>query len=308
MTLRHMRIFVCAFQHSSITKAAEELHLAQPSVSLAVKELEEYYGIRLFERMGRRIYPTEVGKEFYGYALHIVSLFDSMEQRIKNWDTLGVLRVGTSITIGTHILPQLVKQYQQQYPDIRIEVMISNSSDIEEHVLNNTVDLGLIENKPEHTAIHALPFMRDELCAIVPCHSPLASQSSVTLSQLAEFPFLMREKGSAGREILDLCFSMRQLSVHPLWESTSTQAIVKGVEEGIGVAVLPYLLVERDIKDKVVKMLPFEQPLVRDLHIIYHQSKYLTTSMNRFIDQCQRFGRYTQRSSSVSEGTTQPIQ
>lgn len=301
MTLRHMRIFVCTFQHSSITKAAEELHLAQPSVSLAVKELEEYYGIRLFERMGRRIYPTEVGKEFYEYALHIVSLFDSMEQRIKNWDTLGVLRVGTSITIGTHILPQLVKQYQQQYPDIRIEVIISNSGDIEEHVLNNTVDLGLIENTPEHTAIHALPFMRDELCAIVPCHSPLANQSSVTLAQLAEFPFLMREKGSAGREILDLCFSMRQLSVHPLWESTSTQAIVKGVEEGIGVAVLPYLLVERDIKEKVVKMLPFQKPLVRDLNVIYHQSKYLTTSMSRFIALCERYGKSSQRSVPAAE-------
>ena len=300
MTLRHMRIFVCAFQHSSITKAAEELHLAQPSVSLAVKELEEYYGIRLFERMGRRIYPTEAGKEFYGYALHIVSLFDDMEKRIKNWDTLGVLRVGTSITIGTHILPQLVKRYQHRYPDIRIEVVISNSSDIEEHVLNNTVDLGLIETQPEHPTIHALPFMRDELCAIVPCQSPLAEQDSVTLSQLAEYPFLMREKGSAGREILDLCFSMRQLSVQPLWESTSTQAIVKGVEEGIGVAVLPYLLVERDIKEKVVRMLPFEEPLVRDLNVIYHQSKFLTHSMSRFIALCQRFGKNSRRSVPVS--------
>ena len=105
MTLRHMKIFTAVFRHSNITKAADELHLAQPSVSVAVKELEEYYGIRLFERFGRRIFPTETAKEFYGYALHIVSVFEEMEKKIRNWDTLGVIRIGASITIGTHILP-----------------------------------------------------------------------------------------------------------------------------------------------------------------------------------------------------------
>ena len=82
MTLRHMKIFVTVYQHSSVTKAAGELHLAQPSVSLAVKELEEYYGIRLFDRIGRGIRPTEAGSEFYSYALHIVSLFEDMEKSL----------------------------------------------------------------------------------------------------------------------------------------------------------------------------------------------------------------------------------
>ena len=113
MTLRHMKIFTAVFRNSNITRAAEELHLAQPSVSLAIKELEEYYGIRLFERIGRGISPTEGAKEFYGYALHIVSLFDEMEIKIKNWDTLGTLRLGTSIAIGTHILPILLERYQK---------------------------------------------------------------------------------------------------------------------------------------------------------------------------------------------------
>ena len=96
MTLRHMKIYVTVFQHCNITHAAGELHLAQPSVSLAVKELEEYYGVQLFERRGRRILSTEAGREFYGYALHIASLFDEMETRIKNWDKIGTLRIGTS--------------------------------------------------------------------------------------------------------------------------------------------------------------------------------------------------------------------
>lgn len=296
MTLRHMKIFVSVFRHSNITKAAAELHIAQPSVSFAIKELEEYYGVRLFERIGRRIYPSECGKEFFGYALHIVSLFEDMEKKIKNWDTLGSLRIGTSITIGTHILPVLIRQYQAQYPDLKIEAVVSNSSDIEQKILDNSIDIGLIETTPEHLDVHSIAFMQDTMCAIVPCGHPLANQDSVTLSQLAEYPFLMREKGSAGRELLDACFALRQLSVQPLLESSSTQAIVKGVAEGLGVAVLPYLLVERDVQENIVTMLPLQNLLQRELHIIYHKSKFLTPNMNAFITLCKNYGIEMQKS------------
>ena len=288
MTLRHMKIFEAVFRHSNITKAAEELHLAQPSVSVAVRELEEYYGICLFERLGRRIVPTELGKEFYGYALHIVSLFDEMEQKIRNWDALGVIRIGASITIGTHILPPLLKQYQALYPELRTEVTIGKSAVIEQHILENKIDIGLIENQSEHPDINVLPFMEDYMQAIVAPDHPLAKYSQVTLEQLAQYPFLMREKGSAGREILDACFALEQITVHPLWESASTQAIVRGVAEGLGVAVLPCLLVRKNIEEHTVKIIPFPQPLTRKLNLIWHRSKYLTDNMNAFIDLCKK--------------------
>ena len=293
MTLRHMKIYVAVFQHSNITRAAEELHLAQPSVSLAVKELEEYYGVRLFERRGRRILPTEVGREFYGYALHIASLFDEMETRIKNWDRIGTLRIGTSITIGTHILPELLHRFQEQFPEVRTEAEINNSSLIERRVLDNAIDVGLIENQPEHEDICAVPFMRDELAAILPPGHALGRRKKVTLEQLAEYPFLMREKGSAGREILDAAFALRQQAVHPVMESVSTQAIVRGVAEGLGVAVLPYLLVKRAIEEGAVIQVPLAEPMERNLNIIYHKSKYLTGNMNTFIELCKQYGEET---------------
>lgn len=285
-----MKIFEAVFRHSNITKAAEELHLAQPSVSVAVRELEEYYGICLFERLGRRIVPTELGKEFYGYALHTVSLFDEMEQKIRNWDALGVIRIGASITIGTHILPPLLKQYQALYPELRTEVTIGKSAVIEQHILENKIDIGLIENQSEHPDINVLPFMEDYMQAIVAPDHPLAKYSQVTLEQLAQYPFLMREKGSAGREILDACFALEQITVHPLWESASTQAIVRGVAEGLGVAVLPCLLVRKNIEEHTVKMIPFPQPLTRKLNLIWHRSKYLTDNMNAFIELCKKSG------------------
>ena len=290
MTLRHMKIFVTVYQNKGITSASQILHLAQPSVSLAIRELEEYYGIHLFERIGRRIYPTECGKDFYGYALHIVSLFDEMETKVRNWDAIGTLRIGASVTIGTHLLPGILKRASILYPDLTIKVLINNSTYIEEHLMDNTIDVGLIETRPELPDLVYEPFMKDNLCANVPPGHPLCQKRSITLSHLAQYPMLMREKGSAGRELLDACFALEQVTVHPIWESSSTQAIVKGVAAGIGVAVLPYLLLEKDIQEHTVDQVTITPPLKRDFNIIYHKSKYLTTNMHGFINACKKYG------------------
>lgn len=291
MTLRHMRIFVSVFQKNSITKAAQELHLAQPSVSLAVRELEDYYGIRLFDRIGRHIAPTECGKEFYRYAVHIVSLFNEMEKKMRNWDTFGTLRIGASITIGTHILPVLIHRYQDQFPDLMIEAKVSKSASIEDEIIHNGIDLGLIETQPSHPDLRAVPFMTDSMCAITAPDHPLASVKSISLAELSRFPFLMREKGSAGRKLLDAAFSLQQMTVSPRWESTSTQALVKAVAEGLGVSVLPYLIVKKDIEEGTVRQIPLNQPIRRNLNVIYHKSKLLTDNMKSFIELCKKYGK-----------------
>lgn len=291
MTLRHIRIFVTVYQQNSVTKAAHELHLAQPSVSLAIRELEDYYGIHLFERIGRHIAPTESGDAFYRYALHIVSLFDDMEKKMRNWDTFGTLRVGASITIGTHILPTLIRAYEETSPDFTIEALVNKSASIEEALLNNTIDIGLIETQPSQPDLVALPFMEDRMAAVIPPAHSLGEKEQVSLSELSEYPFLMREKGSAGRELLDASFELLQITVKPRWQSTSTQAIVKAVSEGLGVSVLPWLLVRKDIEEGAVREVPLDLPIHRKLNVIYHKSKFLTSSMKSFIDLCIKYGK-----------------
>ena len=270
MTLRHLHIFVSVYEHKSITKAANTLHIAQPSVSLAIKELGEYYGVQLFDRIGRGITPTEAAKHLYGYAI-------------------GTLRIGASITIGTHILPELIKEYQKHNPDLRLEVIVNKSSAIEQHILDNKIDIGLIENQSEHPDIILRPFMEDKLCAIVPPDSSLASKTSITLEELALHPFLMREKGSAGREILDAYFSLKDIHIHPLWESSSTQAIVQGVAMGLGVSVLPEMMIKKDILEHRVSYLSFPKPLKRNLNLILHRNKHLTKNMKSFIEYCMLY-------------------
>ena len=176
MTLRHMKILVEVYRQNSVTKAAQALHLSQPSVSLALRELEDYYGVTLFERVGRRISPTECGREFYGYAVHVVSLMDELETRMRNWDAIGTVRIGATVTIGTYLLPELVRQYQAEFPALHVDVQVCRASQVEQLVLDNRIDLGLIETQPEHEELVAVPFSQDELQAIVPPDSPLAAE------------------------------------------------------------------------------------------------------------------------------------
>lgn len=290
MTLRHIRIFVSVYQHGSITKAADALHLAQPSVSTAIKELEDYYGVPLFDRIGRHICPTEGAHEFYSYALHIVSLFDEMEKTIKNWDTIGSLSIGSSITIGTHILPALVGEFKKDFPNLKVKVTVSNSGDIEKYILDGSIDIGLIEAQTEHPDICSQSFMQDSLYAVLPPEHSLAKYQAISLSQLSKYPFLMREHGSAARKILDSCLAAAQLNVQPLWESTSSHAIISAVSEGLGVSVLPFMLVDRDMKDGRIVAVPLKPQLRRNLNIIYHKNKYLTPNMCAFIELCRKYG------------------
>ena len=287
MTLRHIKIFTTVYRCGSVTRAAQELHLAQPSLSVAIRELEAHYGVRLFERTGRKISPTQAANTLYGYASHIVSLFDDMEKQMRNWDALGLLRLGASITIGTHILPGLIRRYQMRMPELQIEAVVERSSEIERLLLDNEIDIALLETQPLSPELLAVPFLRDELRAIVPPGSPLAGQPSVTLQALTKYPFLMREPGSSVRQLLDACFSLMQITVRPVWQSASTQAIVSAVGEGLGVSVLPKMLVERDAREGVVRMLPVEKPLLRELNVIYHRKKFLTRNMQEFIALCQ---------------------
>lgn len=193
MTLRHMKIFVAVYQQKSITLASNSLHLAQPSVSLAIRELEEYYHIRLFDRLSRRIYPTENGHRFYEYALHIVSLFSEMENKIPAWDANAPLHIGSSITLGTCLLPSLVKAYQEQHPEIKIYVTVKNTGTIEQAVVDNQLDFALVEGTVTHPEVISEVFSADTLCMVAAPGHPLAANRTVTLADAASCPLLLRE-------------------------------------------------------------------------------------------------------------------
>ena len=287
MTIRHMRIFIQVYQAQNVTKAAQLLHMTQPAVTRAIQELERYYGVQLFDRVNRHLVVTETGRELFQQAVHIVDSFDSLEKELHNWDTLGVLRVGASITIGNHLLPRLITRFQQQLPHIRLDAEICNSAALQAALMESRLDLALIENTVDHPDLLTRAFSHDHLTLITPPDHPLVHQPQVSLADLTRYPFIMREPGSAGRTFVDHCFAANNIVVRPAVISVSTQAIVQCVHAGVGIALLPDQLVVEDVAaGRVCACSIADAPFVRQHFIVWHRSKYVSPLMQRFMALC----------------------
>lgn len=291
MTLRHMKIFVAVCAENSITKAAEKLHIAQPAVSIAVKELEEYYGAKLFDRISKRIYLTDMGRNFLGYATHIVSLFDDLENNVRQWERSAKLRIGASITVGTHLMPQYVSTFYENHPQSSIDVFIGSSDLIEKKILQNDLDFALIEGTVHSDSILCDAYMKDRLAVICSPADPLCEKETVTIEHLLSRPLLLRETGSGTRELFDHVLASFEYTYTPAWESTSTEALINAAGKGLGISVLPYMLVQDELKKGAIAELRVENlHLDRGLHIIYHKNKRLTDLAKAFIEMCRDSG------------------
>lgn len=293
MTLRHMKIFLAVCdQGYNTTRAAQALHMTQPAVSLAIHELEQYYGVVLFDRMGRRLRITEVGKRLAAYAAHIVSLFDDMERQLRDWNRFGLLRVGSSITIGSQFLPGYVKTFCSQHPGAEIQVTVAPSEPLEEKLLENTLDLVLMEGVPHHPALVSEEYMEDHLSVIAPADGRFAPGQVLSVEEFRAQPFLLRERGSGTREEFERVMEGAGCSVTPVWEATSTTALINAAISGLGVAVLPHRMVlgalERGLAVAVeVEGLQFR----RKFRIVYHKDKFLTPQAKEFIALCKTYAR-----------------
>lgn len=288
MTLRHLKIFVAVCETGSATAAGEKLYIAQPSISLAISELEDFYGIKLFDRIGKRLHITEAGKHFLQYATHIVRLFEDMENEVKNFDTMGVIRIGASITIGNYLLPGYITQFKESHPKMDVKVVIDNSEKIQQYILSNQIDLGLIEGIIHSPYIVEHKFRDDELVMICGNDHRFANKKDIEVSQLQNESFILREAGSAGREIFDSTMTMYGLEIKPTWESISTQAIVRAVKANLGISVLPYLLVKDSIERKEISRFEIKGiRFLRSFCVIHHKNKFLTKSAKDFIELCK---------------------
>ncbi len=284
-----MRIFIEVYREMNVTRASERLHMTQPAVTRAIQEIEKHYGVLLFERLRGRISVTESGRSLYSYALHITETFDRMEKAISNWDSAGILRVGASITIGNHMLIDVVRAFQGAYPGMRVQVLIEPGLSLQTALIDNALDIALVEGESEFEELVAEPFASDRLVPIFAPGHPLLSKPALHLSDIAGCPLLLREEGSAGRAFLNSVFEASGHAVHPLWESVSTQALVRAVAAGLGVSILPEQLVRADIESGVVCTHEIaDAALSRRFNIIRHKNKYITDSARKFMEICRQ--------------------
>lgn len=279
MTLRHMKVFVTVYQTENVTRAAEILNLTQPVVSRTIQEIERYYGVRLFERINRRLHITEAGKVFYTYALHIIDSFDQMEKGMRNWDELGVLRVGATITLGNALLPQVMEKFQQEHPSLQLRAAISNGARLQQALLDNQLDVALIEGEIDDPNLSREAIAGDRLILVLPPEDPRKDHGPISLQDLARDNFLLREQGSMGRSLVDHIFSVNQIAIQPTMESVSTQAIVRAVHAGLGISFLPEDLVKPALAAGLVSTQKIRNvSLIRENYIVWHRCKFLTNS------------------------------
>ena len=296
MTLRHMKIFLAVCSSGcSVTAAAKELFMSQPSVTIAIRDIEEHYGVRLFDRIGRRLYLTSAGEQFRDYAQRILALQEDLDKSMEKNAIAGPIRIGASMTIGSRRMPEYVRRYletQAAEQEDSIRVTVAPSRELEEKLLSNELDLALVEIPVHSDALTVTKYMEDTLEIIAPAEYGRAEgkkkktelQTVMQLGELAAQRFLLREKGSGTRDIFDRAMADQGIEISPVWESASTSALIYAVECGMGLSVIPRQLAQPVIKKGTVcRVIAEELELRQSFYIVHHRDKFLTPAMQNFI-------------------------
>jgi DNA-binding transcriptional LysR family regulator len=244
-------VFRAVAAHLSFRKAAEELYLTQPAVSLQIKALEEELGVQVFDRTGAQIALTPAGKVLLGFANQVNSLSLQVERDIValTGEHAGQLSLGASTTIAQYVLPRLLGQFCKQYPRVHPTLISGNTEQIVEAVEKQKIELGFIEGPARSREVKCEPFLEDELVLIASTAHEWAERASVSISDLCSAPLFMRERGSGTRRVIEMALErqgIKRSSMHIAMELDSTEAIKSAVEAGLGVGFVSRWAIAKD--------------------------------------------------------------
>lgn len=261
MDIHRLEVFCRVVEFKSFTKAADAVFLTQPTVSEHIRALEEEVGERLVDRLGREILPTAAGKILYQYAKDLIRIRNSAVQAIQRFkgDLSGHLLVGASTIPGTYILPGLLGSFKGRYPSILVTLKIGGSGEIVEKVIDGSLELGLIGVKWEDRRVVLEEIFSDELVLVVPPEHPWAERKTVELDDLAGEPFILRERGSGTRMVMNQALEAHGFSpasIRTVAEMGSTEAVRQGIRARIGVSVLSRQAVADDLARGDLTALP----------------------------------------------------
>ena len=289
MADRRLQVFHTVAKQLSFTKAAELLFMTQPAVTFQVKQLEEHFNTRLFERSHGKISLTPAGEMALSYAERILGLASEMETRVGELtgQISGPLLVGASTTIAEYMLPRLLGEFKARYPQVQARLTVANSETIENKVADHTLDIGLIESPSHHPNLTTELCCDDELVVICAPSHEFARLSRVLPEQLREQPYVSRESGSGTREVIDDYFRMAGLAPEDLnivMEMGSREAIKGAVEAGLGIAIVSSSTVVKELKLGDLVALPLEPRLLRRLSLVYAPEKFRARLLQAFLD------------------------
>lgn len=284
ITLRQLDVFAEVLKSGSTTQASQMLALSQSAVSAALADLEGQLGVQLFDRVGKRLVVNEHGRLLYPRVVALLEQAAEIEQLFR--DDNGAIRVYASSTIGNYILPEIIARYRRDFPELPLELSVGNSQDVINAVADFRVDIGLIEG-PCHTAdIVTEPWLEDELVVFAAPGSAILQQS-VTLETLSTAQWILRERGSGTREIVDYLLLSHLPQFRLGMELGNSEAIKHAVRHGLGISCLSRRVIAEQLESGSLVEVPVPLPrLVRRLYRIRHRQKHLSNALMRFLRYC----------------------
>jgi LysR family transcriptional regulator, low CO2-responsive transcriptional regulator len=302
-TLHQLKVFEAAARHGSFTRAAEELFLTQPTVSMQIKQLTKSVGLPLFEQVGKRLFLTEAGRELFVTCRQIFETIAQFEMKVADLKGLkqGQLRLAV-ITTAKYFIPRLLGPFCQLYPGIDISLQVTNHERIVERMANNLDDLYIMSQVPDHMDVNFQPFLENPLVVFAPANHPLAGEKDIPIERLVDEPFIMREPGSGTRRTVQQLFDEHGLKVKVKLELGSNEAIKQAIAGGLGISVLSRhtLIPDNTAEFAILNVQNF--PIKRTWFMVYPSGKQLSivarTYFEYLLEAAKKFAEKTPGSDS----------
>lgn len=290
VNLHQLRIFYTVARLGSFSRAAEELRISQPSVSIQVADLERSLRVDLFEQLGKRIYLTDAGRVLQDYARQILNLVEEANSALAEvaGEYRGRLTIGASTTPGTYVLPRVIGAFQEKYPNVTVTLDIANTRRIQERILRNELDVGIVGWEVSSHNLEVLPLLEDELVLVVPPGHHLAQAQTVQAKALRDQRVIMRERGSGTREAAEAALRDVGVVLSPAMELGSNEAIKETVAAGLGVTILSILAVAPEVAARRLVVVPMSDVSIRRaFRVVYHRDKRMGKALRTFLDMLQ---------------------
>lgn len=293
MDLHQLRVFSSVYKNRSFSKAAEEMHLTQPTVSDHIMSLEEELDCKLFDRLGRTIIPTKEAEVLSGHAIELLEKAAAIRDVLKRArkEISGELIVGASSIPGTYLMPGIMTGFREKYPAVSFQVLIADSREIVEKILKNEILLGIVGTKLTASQLHFSPFIQDEL--IVVSSPSLRREGSMTVQDLKKYPIILREEGSGTRRETEKILegsgtSLDELNIVSI--VGSTDAVKQAVKAGLGMAILSKFSVTDELKFRTLKEIKLTNILMeRKFYVVTHKKRGLPAVYHAFLAYLNHF-------------------
>ncbi len=284
ISLRQLQIFESVARHLSHSRAAEELYLSQPAVSMQIRQTEELVGLSLFEQSGKKLFLTEAGHEMLQFSRSILQLIGEMEavfDKIKGLEH-GRLNI-YAVSTANYFMPQLLARFIQLHPKIKVSLQVANRDAVLKQLADNVADFAIMGQPPEGADLQSEAFMQNPLVVIASPQHPLVRVRHIKPRQLSQETFLLREPGSGTRGVVERFFASHRLALPPHMEMDTNEAIKQSVQAGMGVGIISRHAINLELEAKRLAVLDAEHfPIVRHWHIVSRKGKRLSVASQAF--------------------------